>query len=166
MSRLSGASNGISCPSNSSRIFGSLKGEKCTAAAVTSTPDKLESESEAAMLQMSSKTLDDLGSHPNTALCQTTRFAPNLNVRSIRQSGLCLNTPGAEPEGPERERESKLPDSGAKFCSSRLARPNTLVFRIAEGSVRVLAEWQRRPSHGEVAISSLSIRFCLSSPIH
>ena len=38
----------------------------------------------------------------------------------------------------ERERESereKLPDSGAKFCSTRLARPSTWVFRIAEEGV-------------------------------
>ena len=34
----------------------------------------------------------------------------------------------------ERERE-KLPDSGARFCSTRLARPSTWLFRIAEEGV-------------------------------
>ena len=38
-------------------------------------------------------------------------------------------TEGERESERERERE-KLPDSGAKFCSTRLARPSTWVFHI------------------------------------
>ena len=49
----------------------------------------------------------------------------------------------------ERERESEreiLPDSGARFCSPRLARPSTWVFHIVElgvPHVGALADWQQ-----------------------
>ena len=118
---------------------------------VTSTPDMLLSESEAAMLLASLLTLGNVGSQPNTALCQTTGIAPNLNVSSIQQSGLCRDTPEAVPE----EREN-LPDSGARFCSSRLARPSTWVFH----QVGALADWQQ-DHHTEKWRKTISIGFCL-----
>ena len=66
----------------------------------------------------------------------------DLNSRSAKLSSLCLNTSVAPAE---REREI-LPDSGARFCSPRLARPGTWVFHIVElgvPHVGALADWQQ-----------------------
>ena len=73
------------------------------------------------------KTLATWAMSQTQHFAKTTSIAPNLNVSSSQQSGLCRDTPEAVPE----EREN-LPDSGARFCSSRLARPSTWVFHIVE----------------------------------
>ena len=108
MSLLSGGSKEISCPSNSSPVVGSLKGEGCTAVIATSAPDMLLSESEAKELHNSTRprlvaklsTLPDLEIHSD------------LNSRSAKLSSLCLNTSVAVPEERERERDRER----ERFC--------------------------------------------------
>ena len=81
----------------------------------------------------------------------------DLNSCSAVLSSPCLSTSVAVPE--ERE---KLPDSGAKFCSSRLARPSTRLFHIVElGELHdgALADRQQ-DHHTEKWRKTISNGFC------